>query len=105
MAPPSRLCLHRCYRAKCILQAQKPVSAPKPKASLGVGDIEPCSSAKNHESIMGVIVATALSKEGFFALYRGLVPDLSRGVLSAAVMLAVKEKIQAVLRALLVGKP
>ncbi|KAJ1468127.1 hypothetical protein T484DRAFT_1856342, partial [Baffinella frigidus] len=44
---------------------------------------------------IGGTIADIMKREGFFALYQGCVPEVSRGVLSAALMLAAKEKINA----------
>eukprot|EP00281_Chroomonas_sp_CCMP1168_P002951 CAMPEP_0206276108 /NCGR_PEP_ID=MMETSP0047_2-20121206/36121_1 /ASSEMBLY_ACC=CAM_ASM_000192 /TAXON_ID=195065 /ORGANISM="Chroomonas mesostigmatica_cf, Strain CCMP1168" /LENGTH=309 /DNA_ID=CAMNT_0053705585 /DNA_START=48 /DNA_END=977 /DNA_ORIENTATION=- len=43
-------------------------------------------------------VKRVIKEEGVLALYKGCVPEVSRGVLSAALMLAAKEKINAAVR-------
>mmetsp|Transcript_916 Transcript_916/g.1991 ORF Transcript_916/g.1991 Transcript_916/m.1991 type:complete len:303 (+) Transcript_916:66-974(+) len=54
-------------------------------------------------SIAGT-VAKVLKEDGFFALYQGCVPEVSRGVLSAALMLAAKEKIAMAVRKAIAAK-
>uniref|UniRef100_A0A7S4L290 Mitochondrial carrier protein n=1 Tax=Guillardia theta TaxID=55529 RepID=A0A7S4L290_GUITH len=48
-------------------------------------------------SIAGT-VSRIVKNEGFLSLYQGCTPEVTRGVLSAAIMLAVKEKIAATVR-------
>ncbi|CAM9869651.1 unnamed protein product, partial [Chrysoparadoxa australica] len=51
-------------------------------------------------SVMGRLAAV-LQSEGVKGLYTGATPELARGVLSSAIMLAVKERIQIVTRRML----
>lgn len=48
---------------------------------------------KKKESFLNLIKKIVMN-EGFFALYKGFYPELLRGVLSSALMLMIKEKIQ-----------
>jgi adenine nucleotide transporter 17 len=50
------------------------------------------------------IIQDVYNKEGFFALYTGLGPELTRGVLSTAVTLMAKEKVMGFNKKLLGGK-
>jgi hypothetical protein len=45
------------------------------------------------QSILGLLAAL-VREGGFFSLYRGFGPELLRGVLSSAIMLMIKEKVQ-----------
>jgi hypothetical protein len=65
-------------RAKAIVQTQKVKTDDKTLKS---------------KSVIGLLKAL-IAKEGFFAMYRGFGPELLRGVLSAALMLMIKEKIK-----------
>jgi len=49
----------------------------------------------------GKVAAGILQADGVLGFWRGVGPDISRGVVSAAMMLAVKEKIQLVIKTLL----
>jgi hypothetical protein len=48
---------------------------------------------KRPQSILGLLAAL-VREGGFFSLYRGFGPELLRGVLSSAIMLMIKEKVQ-----------
>lgn len=72
-------------RAKILVKSHKHVQGQKPPS-------------------IAATVRNVVKQEGFFALYKGSVPEVSRGVMSAALMLAAKEKIAAVVRAALVKK-
>jgi len=73
-------------RAKVIVKAHKPVAGERPPSIAGT-------------------VARILRHDGFLALFQGCVPEVSRGVLSAALMLAAKEKIAVAARAALALPP
>ena len=47
------------------------------------------------------VAAGILKESGPLGFWQGVGPDVSRGVLSAALMLAIKEKLQVVIKALL----
>ncbi|CAK4085377.1 unnamed protein product [Aphanomyces euteiches] len=66
-------------RAKVIVQA-------KTKAAQGEGETQ--------ESMYGIL-QKLVQEEGVASVYRGLTPELTKGALSAAFMLMVKEKIEA----------
>ena len=66
-------------RAKAIVQTQKAKSDDK--------------KAAKSKSVIGLLQAL-IREEGFFAMYRGFYPELLRGVLSAALMLMIKEKVK-----------
>uniref|UniRef100_K3X0W5 Uncharacterized protein n=1 Tax=Globisporangium ultimum (strain ATCC 200006 / CBS 805.95 / DAOM BR144) TaxID=431595 RepID=K3X0W5_GLOUD len=79
-------------RAKVIVQSKKKLAAKTP------GDLEQQPSADG-------IVATlqrVYKEEGALSLYRGLGPELTKGALSSAFMLMIKEKIQAYITLLLI---
>mmetsp|Transcript_14390 Transcript_14390/g.33264 ORF Transcript_14390/g.33264 Transcript_14390/m.33264 type:complete len:302 (-) Transcript_14390:163-1068(-) len=72
-------------RAKILVKSHKPVEGEAPPSIAGA-------------------VAKVLKDEGFFALYKGCVPEVSRGVLSAALMLAAKEKIATAVKTAILAK-
>jgi len=49
------------------------------------------------------LIQDLLAKEGFFALYRGLGPELLRGVLSSSITMMLKERVYAVNRSMIVN--
>jgi hypothetical protein len=48
---------------------------------------------KAPKGVLGLLVSL-VKQDGFFSLYRGLGPELVRGVLSSAIMLMIKERVQ-----------
>jgi len=49
-------------------------------------------------------VSRVIKEDGFLSLYQGCVPEVSRGVLSAALMLAAKEKIAAIVTKIVLAR-
>ncbi|DBA02157.1 TPA: hypothetical protein N0F65_004792 [Lagenidium giganteum] len=87
-------------RAKVLLQAKKKKQvASDPEAQKSAPDT--CSAAKQSDGITATI-QRVYRDEGFLALYRGLCPELTRGALSSAIMLMIKEKIQTYITLLLI---
>merc|ERR1719215_2046895 len=58
--------------------------------------------AESSLSITGV-VSHVLANDGLFGLFKGMAPELARGVLSAALMVMVKEKLTAVVKGLVIS--
>lgn len=79
-------------RAKVLMQAKKKQSAV---ASAEQGQAAPASEAKPEaKDTIASTLQRVYKEEGPLALYRGLGPELTRGALSSALMLMIKEKIQ-----------
>ncbi|KAF4322862.1 hypothetical protein BBO99_00002395 [Phytophthora kernoviae] len=76
-------------RAKVLMQAKKKQTAG---ADLNQGQVPSAGGAKK-ETIASTL-QRVYKEEGPLALYRGLGPELTRGALSSALMLMIKEKIQ-----------
>ncbi|CAM9193200.1 unnamed protein product [Choristocarpus tenellus] len=79
-------------RAKVIIMSRKHDTAEGGR-STGAGNV----------SILGSLI-TILKEEGVSALFQGITPEITRGVLSAALMLMVKEKIHTVVKGTMVGE-
>ena len=73
---PSSLWLKPITRARIIAQSPRSLGGPRGSGTLS-------------------IISNIFHTEGIAGLFRGLGPELSQGVLSAAVMMMVKEKVQA----------
>ncbi|KAG7399035.1 ADP/ATP carrier protein [Phytophthora boehmeriae] len=76
-------------RAKVLMQSKKKQTAV---ADLEQGQVSPAGRASK-ETIASTL-QRVYKEEGPLALYRGLGPELTRGALSSALMLMIKEKIQ-----------
>ncbi|KAG6617326.1 Mitochondrial Carrier (MC) Family [Phytophthora cinnamomi] len=77
-------------RAKVLMQANKKKQTAVDDAEKGTA--QTCAEPKK-ETIASTL-QRVYSEEGPLALYRGLGPELTRGALSSALMLMIKEKIQ-----------
>ena len=86
-------------RAKIILQSQ----GGKKKNSNELERVPSKSKNANSQSVSNTSEALAyiVKSEGFKGLYKGIEPQLLKGVLAAAVMLMIKEKVFGVTRATL----
>ncbi|KAF1327906.1 hypothetical protein FI667_g7223, partial [Globisporangium splendens] len=85
-------------RAKVIVQSKKKLAV---KAA-APGDLEKQQpSAEAPEGIVATL-QRVYKEEGALSLYRGLGPELTKGALSSAFMLMIKEKIQAYITLLLI---
>ncbi|RLN61825.1 hypothetical protein BBJ28_00022895 [Nothophytophthora sp. Chile5] len=80
-------------RAKVLMQAKK-------KAAVAEGELPKPSDGKK-ETIASTL-QRVYKEEGPLALYRGLGPELTRGALSSALMLMIKEKIQMYITVLMI---
>ncbi|GAB9467361.1 hypothetical protein Gpo141_00004709 [Globisporangium polare] len=78
-------------RAKVIVQSKK-------KQKVVSGDLE---KGEKEEGIVGTL-QRVYKDEGALSLYRGLGPELTKGALSSAFMLMIKEKIQMYITLLLI---
>ncbi|KAL3663031.1 hypothetical protein V7S43_011972 [Phytophthora oleae] len=72
-------------RAKVLMQANK-------KKQTAEGQLGTCAEPK--KDTIASTLQRVYTEEGPLALYRGLGPELTRGALSSALMLMIKEKIQ-----------
>ncbi|TYZ61218.1 hypothetical protein PybrP1_000754 [[Pythium] brassicae (nom. inval.)] len=79
-------------RAKVIVQSKKKAAVAAAKKTDAAGP----SSAPKEEEEEGIAGALqrVYTEEGALSLYRGLGPELTKGALSSAFMLMIKEKIQ-----------
>lgn len=75
-------------RARTIIQAQEGNKKKDDDAKEGNGG----SGSGGSKSILGLLLQL-VREEGVGSLYRGLYPELLRGVLSSAIMLSVKERV------------
>jgi hypothetical protein len=76
---------HACCNSQVLVKSHKPVAGtPAP-------------------TIAGT-VSRVIKEDGFLSLYQGCVPEVSRGVLSAALMLAAKEKIAALVTKIVLAR-
>ena len=82
-------------RAKLLIQtkgSEKDQDSTKPKS------VNTHALAKAGSS-MNAVLAQLLRREGILGLYKGVGPQLSKGVLSSALLLAAKERISEIVRA------
>ncbi|KAG2778775.1 hypothetical protein JG687_00001221 [Phytophthora cactorum] len=85
-------------RAKVLMQSNKKKQAAA--TDLRQGQSNTCTESKK-ETIASTL-QRVYTEEGPLALYRGLGPELTRGALSSALMLMIKEKIQMYITLLMV---
>lgn len=95
-----------CIRAKVLLMTRAAASAGSPAASPAGGggaraDGGGEAAADGPPPGLRDVLLRVVREEGVLALYQGVRPELVKGVLSASLMLAAKEKIGAANRALL----
>eukprot|EP00594_Rhizosolenia_setigera_P012082 CAMPEP_0178980212 /NCGR_PEP_ID=MMETSP0789-20121207/26352_1 /TAXON_ID=3005 /ORGANISM="Rhizosolenia setigera, Strain CCMP 1694" /LENGTH=344 /DNA_ID=CAMNT_0020670563 /DNA_START=36 /DNA_END=1070 /DNA_ORIENTATION=- len=90
----STICVFPFLRAKVMLQSEKSSSSPD-------GDESTVDKKSANPSIPKMLIKMYTEDGGIKTLYKGLGPELTRGVLSSALMLMVKEKISGIVYALL----
>lgn len=80
-------------RAKVLMQVNE-----EPKAATELVQGQLGTSAELKKECITSVLQRVYSEKGLLALYRGLGPELTRGALSSALMLMIKEKIQMYIR-------
>jgi adenine nucleotide transporter 17 len=83
-----------CLRAKVVMQTRKECSA----ANNNNSSSESTGENAKEETMMQLLLRLARTNPA--ALYQGIVPELTRGVFSAALMLMLKERIAVMARSL-----
>jgi len=86
-------------RAKVMLQTAKSNSA-NAEGSTSAGE---ASGDTNKNPTIPSMLATMYSKGGMASWFQGLGPELTRGVMSAALMMMIKEKIGTIVKAMILG--